>query len=59
MWTKVDYHLRILDEMSFLEQGEEKVVLTPHLIKHVHISIDPDSKNNYINQIAEYYTILL
>ena len=34
-------------------------MLTPHLIKHVKLTIDPKSKNNYIDQIAEYYIVLL
>ena len=59
MWTDVDESLKILDDMSLLEQGEEKVVLTTHLIKYVELSIDEDSKANYISQISEYYTSLL
>ena len=59
MWTDVDESFKILDDMSFLEQGEDKVVLTTHLIKYVELSIDLDCKVNYINQISEYYTSLL
>ena len=49
MWTDVDESLKILDDMSLLEQGEEKVVLTTHLIKYVELSIDADCKADYIS----------
>ena len=35
MRTDVDKSIRILDDMAFLEHGEEKIVLTTHLIEHV------------------------
>ena len=35
MRTNVDESIRILDDMAFLEHGEEKIVLTTHLIEHV------------------------
>ena len=49
MWTEVDESYKILDDMSFLEPSEDKVVLTTHLIKYVEDSIDSDCKANYIN----------
>ena len=59
MWTDVDEALKILDDMAFLEHGEEKVVLTTHLIEHVEKSIDEGSKEAYMQDISQYYTDLL
>ena len=59
MRTNVDESIRILDDMAFLEHGEEKIVLTTHLIEHVQMSIDQGSKEEYMIDICQNYTDLL
>ena len=59
MWIDPYETLNMLEQMSFLEKGVEKVMLTPNLIQYVEMSIQADSKANHMNCVARYYIKLL
>ena len=59
MWENVQGSLKVLDDLSLLEQGIEKVVLIPRLINYVELSVNSQSQANYMEIICDFYTELL
>ena len=56
----VDKGIELLDTMSLLEPDtEEKICLTPFLIKYIELSIEPNDKDKFMNKIAEHYMEIL
>ena len=49
----------MLEQMSFLEKGVSKFMLTPNLIQYVDMSITPESKAQHMDVISKYYIIIL
>ena len=59
LWIKPDETLDILNKMSFLEKGVDKIVLTTNLIEYVEMSMDAESKAMHMNLIAKHYIKIL
>ena len=59
MWDNVEGSLKVLEDLSLLEQGIEKVVLIPRLINYVELSVNSQSRANYMEIICDFYTELL
>ena len=59
LWIEPDETLDMLNKMSFLEKGVDKILLTTNLIMYVEMSIKAESKAKHMNLIAEYYIKIL
>ena len=59
MWKDPTEQLIILESMSFLEQGVNKLVLTPNMIKYVEMQLSEKSKEEHMEVISKYYLALL
>ena len=61
MWNKkqLDQSLKYLEELSFLEVGVCKQVLTPYMLSYIEKSINVFDKIAYIKTICTYYSDLL
>ena len=60
MWDKnVSENLMNLEQLSFLEVGLEKYVLTPYMITFIDSTLDLMTKSEYMKQICIFYKDLL
>ena len=60
MWKdKIEKSLENLEQLTFLEVGVEKYMLTPYMISYVNQTIEMDSKSKYMKIICNFYKEIL
>lgn len=60
MWDQnLEKSLGNLEQLSFLEVGVEKYVLTPYMLSYIDGSIELSTKYNYMSIICQFYMDIL